>query len=102
MMMMMPMLWISLLWMLLLQPTVAVVAVESGIRNTSDRNDGGAAPQRVCRYDALSVNRTSSYVQPPCVWPSKPPADVPFQLSSVLRGIIVLENATSIPGYGAE
>jgi hypothetical protein len=52
----------------------------------------------------LSLNRTMllPYIEPPCIWPSVPPATNPFKNSDLLQGITVLENATAIPGYGAD
>eukprot|EP01079_Euglenida_sp_SAG-EU17-18_P008161 gene8161-1458_t len=39
---------------------------------------------------------------PPCTWPSRPPAPVPFPQSDLLKGVKLLENATAIPNYGAD
>ena len=54
----------------------------------------------------LSLNRTkiNPYVRPPCVWPSRAPPSSPFPIpaSPTLGRIVVLENATVIPGYGAD
>jgi len=52
----------------------------------------------------LARNRTllKPFISPPCVWPSVPPSGLPFARSTKLRGITVLENATSIPSYGAD
>ena len=41
-------------------------------------------------------------IAPPCSWPSSPPAGLPFARSTTLQGIEILENATSIPDYGAD
>jgi hypothetical protein len=54
----------------------------------------------------LSLNRTkiNPYIRPPCVWPSRAPPSSPFPIptSATLGRIVVLENATAIPGYGAD
>ena len=44
----------------------------------------------------------SNVIAPPCTWPSSPPAGLPFARSATLAGIEILENATSIPSYGAD
>jgi hypothetical protein len=54
----------------------------------------------------LALNKTlmMPYIWPPCTWPSEAPAGQPppFERSTRLRGITVLENATAIPHYGAD
>eukprot|EP01044_Picomonas_judraskeda_P007510 COSAG03_NODE_810_length_5761_cov_6.315613_3_plen_239_part_00 len=55
---------------------------------------GSAAPAP-CEY--------GEYIEPPCEWPSRPPAGrVPFPASSSVAGITILENATAIKNYGAD
>ena len=55
---------------------------------------------------ALNRSKILTYIEPPCVWPSVPPgggAGVPWAgASSLLAGITVLENVTTIPGYAAD
>ena len=56
----------------------------------------------------LALNRTAipPYVAAPCTWPSAPPAaddGCPFPPSAALPGgLTVLENATSVAGFGAD
>lgn len=52
----------------------------------------------------LALNRTKilPYITPPCTWPNRPAAGLPFEQSTILRGITVLENATAIKNYGAD
>lgn len=53
----------------------------------------------------LTLNRSKilTFIQPPCVWPSVPPPQPPWNgPSALLKGITILENVTAIPGYGAD
>ena len=56
-------------------------------------SDAQAAPPP-CDYATI--------IKPPCVWQSTPPPGLPFARSKTLQGILILENASSIPNYGAD
>ena len=74
----------------------ALVCVAASARVAS-----AAAP--FCDYEASDLDAAPVYVRPPCVWPSKPSGGAsPFPLSTLLTGVTLLENATSIPNYKAD
>ena len=72
--------------------------------NRTDRSLRSPHPALAGKCFTLNRTAMNPYVTTPCRWPNRPPSQqlpVP-QSPTALRGIIVLENATVIPYYGAD